>query len=339
MLNRRRWLSAAAAAAAGSGWAALAMPAAAQGLQNLPGAKPSPRVIAWPKLDIYIPAGAGGGWDQTGRSLGAALQAGALVKDIAYENKGGKGGTIGLAEFGPRHAKNANVLFVSGLVMVGALALNQTPEAIKQLTPIARLTSDTMVLCVAPGKGPQTLAELTAALRKDAGSVSFTGGSAGGVDHMLAAMVLRVLGVDAGAMKYLPTASGKEALDMLASGQAQVAISGYSEFKAGIQDKSLLPLAVSSRKGLFGIASLREQDVDTELANWRGVFAPAGISAAQKDSLRKLVIAATETPQWRQALADNNWQGALLYGKELDNYIEQQQGVATIVAGLLKLKR
>lgn len=337
MLNRRALLSTLSALTATGLASRLAVAAPASG--PAAGAHPAPRVAALSRLEMYIPAGAGGGWDQTGRSLGAAMQSASLVKDIDYENKGGKGGTIGLADFVPRFAKNPNALFVSGFVMVGALALNQTPDAIKQLTPIARLTNDTMVLCVAPGKGPQTVADLVTALKRDVGSISFTGGSAGGVDHMLAAMILRVLGLDAGAMKYLPTASGKEAQDTLASGQAQVAISGYSEFKAGIQDKSLHALAVSSRKALFGIASLREQGVDTELSNWRGVFAPAGISAAQKENLRKLVIAATETPAWRQTLMDNNWLGALLYGKELDNFVEAQQGVATIVAALLKLKK
>ncbi|HSW05493.1 tripartite tricarboxylate transporter substrate-binding protein [Aquabacterium sp.] len=332
MLSRRTWVSALAATSLNTGLGLLT-PAAAQAV------KPAARGPLFRKLDIYIPAGVGGGWDQTGRGLGAAMQAAALANDITYENKGGKGGTLGLADFVPRFAKRPDALFVSGFVMIGALALNQTAEAIQQLTPIARLTSDTMVLCAAPGKGPQTMAELVSVLRRDATSISFTGGSAGGVDHMLAAMVLRVLGLDAGAMKYLPTASGKEAVAMLASGQAQVAISGYSEFKAGIQDQSLVPLAVSSRKGLFGIASLREQGVDTELANWRAVFAPAGISAVQKDALRKLVVAATETPLWRQTLVDNNWLGAVLYGKDFDNFVQVQQGVATVVASLLKLKR
>lgn len=328
MLSRRTWLSAAVAAAAGGtahpGWAATAAAA---------------RAAPLPQLDIVIPAGAGGGWDQTGRALGAALQGAGLVKDIAYENKGGKGGTLGLADFVQRRATQPNALFISGFVMVGALALDQKPEAMKQLVPLARLTADYPVLCVAPGQGIATLDDLVRLLRRDVAAVGFTGGSAGGVDHMLAAMVLRVLGLDAGAMHYLPTSSGKEALEALASGRARVAISGYSEFKTAIEDKRVLPLAVSSRRKLFGIASLHEQGVETELSNWRGVFASAALAPAQKDALRKLVLAATDTPQWRTALQDNNWVGSLLVGRELDSFVEVQQGVATIVASLLKLKR
>ena len=342
MLNRRSCLTL--AAATGLGFAvsplahAAASAAASSPRKGVPPAGTTRPGPALSKLKVYIPAGAGGGWDQTGRALGSAMQTAALVKEVEYENKGGKGGTVGLADFAQRHAADPNVLFVAGFVMVGALALNQS-DAIKQLTPIARLTSDYMVLCAEPGKGITSTQDLVRELRRDVGSVTFTGGSAGGVDHMLAAMVLRALKLDPSGMKYLPTTSGKEAIALLHSGQATVVISGYSELKAGIDDKTMLPLAVSSRKGLFGIPSLREQDVDTELSNWRAVFAPAGISAAQRETLRKTVVAATESPLWRQALLDNSWVGSLLYGRELDNFIEFQQGIATVVTGMLKLKK
>lgn len=47
------------------------------------------------QMKMMIPAGPGGGWDQTGRNLGAAMQAAGAVKSIQYENKGGAGGAIG----------------------------------------------------------------------------------------------------------------------------------------------------------------------------------------------------------------------------------------------------
>jgi putative tricarboxylic transport membrane protein len=343
MLNRRSCLTTAAAAGLGFAvsplvHAAASGPAGSNRAGLSPAGASRASLPSLPKLKIYIPAGAGGGWDQTGRALGGALQGASLVKEIEYENKGGKGGTIGLADFVQRHATDPNALFVAGFVMVGALALTES-DAIKRLSPIARLTGDYMGLCVAPGKGIKSMKDLVRELQRDVASVTFAGGSAGGVDHMLAAMVLRALKLDPSAMKYVATSSGKEAIALLHSGQATVVISGYSELKAGIDDKTMLPLAVSSRKSFFGIPSLREQDVDTELSNWRAVFAPAGISSAQKEVLRKIVVAATESPVWRQALLDNNWVGSLLYGKELGSFIEFQQGIASLVTGMLKLKK
>jgi len=56
-------------------------------------------VLAIDSLKILVPAAPAGGWDQTGRALQAALQADKIVSKITVDNKGGAGGTIGLAQF------------------------------------------------------------------------------------------------------------------------------------------------------------------------------------------------------------------------------------------------
>jgi len=290
-------------------------------------------------LNLFIPGNAMGGWDQTGRALGDTLLTSKLAGSVGYENKGGRGGVPGLAEFLQRHARNPNALLISGLVMVGALAMERQMQALMQLTPIARLTSDTMVLCAAPGSGITQLSELVKAWRSDLPGTPVAGGSAGGVDHMLAAMVVRSIGGDVRALNYLPSGGGAETLQHLRSGRARVAISGYSEFRAEIDAGQLVPLAVSSRRAQFGIPSLREKGVDTELSNWRGVFASAALEPAQKTQLGRLVRAAVQTPQWAQAVARHNWVAAPMYGKDFEQFVEVEQAIATVVTSLLKLQR
>lgn len=297
-----------------------------------------PRASVVSKVKIYIPANTGGGWDQTGRSLGQALASSGLVQQIDYENKGGKGGTIGLADFVEKHSTDPSALLIGGMVMVGAIAVSRNPVTLQHVTPIARLTSDYMVLVVPADSRIRDMKTLSAQIRRDLGSVVFTGGSAGGVDHMLAGMVVRSLRVDPAGIRYVPTSSGPDAVAQLRAGKATVAISGYSEFKDGIADKSLLPLAVSSRRSLFGIPSLREQGVDTELGNWRGVFAPARISDDQKQQLRQLVVRATETPLWKQTVADKGWLPATMHGKDFADFLEIEQAIANAVTLMLKLQ-
>ena len=50
-------------------------------------------------LKVLIGANPGGGFDQTGRGIGAAMLAAGAAKRVAYENRGGAGGTIALAQF------------------------------------------------------------------------------------------------------------------------------------------------------------------------------------------------------------------------------------------------
>ena len=50
--------------------------------------------------DVMIPAGAGGGWDTTGRqAMQAMADSGVFADGANFTNTGGAAGTIGLAEF------------------------------------------------------------------------------------------------------------------------------------------------------------------------------------------------------------------------------------------------
>lgn len=291
-----------------------------------------------PAMRIVIPGGEGGGWDQTGRALGSAILAAGLAGRVDYENKGGKGGTIGLTDFVARYNRDPGALLVGGMVMLGAIALGRPPVTLNQVTPIARLTNDFMVLVVKTGAGPDSMAALLERMRQDLGAVPFTGGSAGGVDHMLAGMIVRQMRLDVARLRYLPTSSGREATALLDKGDALVAISSYSEFQADIESKRLTPLAISSRRQLYGVPSLHDQGVPTDLGNWRGVFGPGQISDAQKEHLRRIVVGATLHPSWIQSLQDRKWIGSLMHGKDFSDALVIEQAIASAVTMMLRLK-
>jgi putative tricarboxylic transport membrane protein len=310
--------------------------AAAAGLA--PGVRAAPLPAPLPLLRICIPGGAGGGWDQTGRSLGEAVLAAGLAQKVEYENKGGKGGTIGLADFVQRFDRDPAALLVGGMVMVGAIAASQPKVTLAHVTPLARLTNDYLALVAPASSRLSSLKALTAELQRNVGAITFSGGSLGGVDHMLAGMMVRQLRLDTGALRYEPATAAKDSLAMLASGKAQVVISGFSELKAEIDAKRLVALGVSSRRSLHGVPSLGEQGLPIELANWRGVFGPAGIGDAQKQALRELVQRAAESAAWQQALAQKDWIGALLTGRAFEQALEVDQSIAGVVAHMLKLR-
>ena len=48
---------------------------------------------------IMAPAGPGGGWDQTARTMQEAMQAEGISGNVQVTNVPGAGGTIGLAQF------------------------------------------------------------------------------------------------------------------------------------------------------------------------------------------------------------------------------------------------
>ena len=115
-----------------------------------------------PSLKILVPANPGGGWDQTSRAIEQALRAEKLVSgSIRLTNRGGAGGTIGLAEYAKARGEGGS-LMTMGLVMVGAILTNKSPVTLDAVTPIARLTSEYEVIAVPASSRMQTLKDFNA---------------------------------------------------------------------------------------------------------------------------------------------------------------------------------
>jgi putative tricarboxylic transport membrane protein len=94
-------------------------------------------------------------------------------------------------------------------------------------------------------------------------------------------------------------------------------------------------LAVSSPEREEGIPTLKEQGIDVELGNWRGVFAAGGISPAQRDNLVKLVKTATETPAWKATLEKLGWKSEFLAGDDYRKFLDEDtKRIAGIIDSL-----
>lgn len=313
------------------------LPGLAWSQATRPGAVPRPAKLA-PQVRIVIPANPGGGWDQTGRALGAALQQAGLTDQVEYENVGGKGGTLGLAHFAERYGADPHALLVGGMVMVGAVALQKPRIDLGHVKPVARLTSDYLVVVV-PSQSPlRSTRDLAAALRNDLRAVPIAGGSAGGVDHMFAGVLVRAAKAAPDALVYRPHASGADVVAALLKGDAAVGISGYSELSEALGQGTLRAIGVSSRRPLFGLPTFRDQGLDAEMANWRGVFTGTGVAPVRVAEWVAALEYATAQEPWQKTLQKNRWESAWLTGKDLGEFIELSQTTASVMAYLLKLK-
>jgi putative tricarboxylic transport membrane protein len=285
-------------------------------------------------LEIVVPAAPGGGWDQTGRAMQNALQEEDLASGIQVVNIPGAGGTIGLAQFVSSKEGQGNALMAGGLVMLGAILTNQSPVTLEQVTPIARLTGEYEVIVVPASSEIQTLDDLIAQFKEDPQSVSWGGGSAGGTDHMLVGLIAKAAGVDPSGINYVPFAGGGEALASILGGHVTAGVSGYQEFAGQIDTGDLRALAISSAERLEGadIPTLKEQGVDVELTNWRAVFAPPGISDADKQALGDAVGKMVESEAWQNTLKDRAWLDLYLPPDEFAQFLEQdRQQVETVL--------
>jgi len=286
-------------------------------------------------LKILVPANPGGGWDQTARNLAQALQKSGIVKTVQVDNRGGGGGTIGLAQFVNSAKGDGNQLLVSGLVMVGAIELNKSPVNLSQVTPIARLTAEYEMIVVPASSKIQKLDDLIAQFKSNPGGVSWGGGSAGGIDHILVGLIAKAVGVEGAKINYIPYSGGGEANTAILGGHVTAGVSGFGEMIQHVKNKRLRALAVSSEKRLTDapdIPTLKEQGVDVAVFNWRGVFGAPGISNAQREELIKTVAAAVKSPQWQETLKKLDWSDAFMPGDQFKTYVDaESQRVAQVI--------
>ncbi|WP_298210070.1 tripartite tricarboxylate transporter substrate-binding protein [Acidovorax sp.] len=277
-------------------------------------------------LKMMIPANPGGGWDSTGRALGKAMQDAGAASSVSYDNKGGAAGAIGLAQFVNASKGDPNALMVMGAVMLGGIITGKPPVGLDKVTPLARLTSEYNVF-VLPANSPfKTMKDVIDQLKKDPGSVKWGGGSRGSTEHIAAAMIAREVGVDPAKINYVAFRGGGEATAAILGGNVTVGGSGYSEFSEYISAGKMRAVGVTSGTRLKGVnvPTLKEQGINVEIGNWRGVYGAPGITPEQRKALIDSLAKTFKSKAWQDAMEKNNWTPAWMAGDEFSNFVDNE---------------
>ncbi|HYG86699.1 MAG TPA: tripartite tricarboxylate transporter substrate binding protein [Azospirillum sp.] len=286
-------------------------------------------------LEIIAPASPGGGWDQTARAIQEVLRSAGIVPRVQVVNISGAGGTIGLAQFVSSKKGHDDTLMVTGLIMEGAILTNKSPVSLENTTPIARLIGEYDLIVVPTDSPIKSMADLVDKLRADPSSVSWGGGSAGGMDHILVGLIAKAVGVDPKKINYIAHSGGGEAMGSILGGHVTAGINGYSELIGQIQAGKIRPLAISAEKRIAGIdvPTLKETGIDVTLTNWRGIVAPPGIRDSERKAFSDAIAALVASEQWKQTLAQREWIDMYQPADEFAAFLRQDR---VKVEGILK---
>ena len=281
-------------------------------------------------LSILVPAEHGGGLDLTARALGEVLQSNGAVGSVELEYSPGAGGLIGLADFISSRKGQGNALMVGSLFTVGAVVPNRAAVTLLDSTPIARLTWDDTVIAVPATSRIHTASDLIEALSSVPDSVSWVGGSSGGVDQMLLLQLAKELGVASSRLHYTALPGGGEVGTALLGGKYTAGLSGYSEFEDLVKEGKLRILLVTSKGSLndTGAPSFDELGLKIDRLNWRGVFAAPGIDADQRAVLIDLMEQVVASEEWKRRLKEYHWRDAFLAGREFRKFVQSEQSRA-----------
>lgn len=259
---------------------------------------------------IMAPANPGGGTDQIARLIRIVLSEEKITsRPVEVINRGGAAGAIGLAELVSRNHGNPYMVMACGGSVVGATIAQNSPFRATDAYPLARLTLDPQIVAVPADSPYQTMQDLVEAFRRDPRSVTWCGGSAGGLDHIQVGLIAEACGVAKEDIRYVAYAGSGAAAAAMMGGQVTAGSAGYGEWRGIAGDGRIRFLAVSmpERFGDKTIPTMRETGLDVVLENWRGVFAPPGLKPEHLDWWMSAITRMRASALWQEFLVKNGW--------------------------------
>ncbi|WP_097302829.1 Bug family tripartite tricarboxylate transporter substrate binding protein [Pseudomonas chlororaphis] len=282
--------------------------------------------LALDTVKFMAPGSVGGGYDQTARVLGKALLEAGTAKSVTFENKGGAGGTLGLAQFANSTKGDPNALLVVGAIMVTAVEQNKPQISLKDVTPIARLFTEYNVFAVRDESPYKTLEELLKDFKANPASIKWGGGSKGSIDHIGIAELASKMDVPVNKVNYVAYAGGGEVVAATLGGHITVITGGYAELAKYVQSKQFRLLAIGAPERVPGIdaPTLKENGYDVIIGNWRGVYGAANLTAEQRKQVTDAVLAATNSKVWQDNVKANAWSPSILTGDEFGKFVDEE---------------
>ncbi|MFK0007823.1 Bug family tripartite tricarboxylate transporter substrate binding protein [Paenarthrobacter sp. NPDC090520] len=279
------------------------------------------------EITIDAPSGPGSGYDQTARALEKALKGEKLSNKIEVRNTQGAGGTVALSQFVQK--SGTKDLMLGGLSLVGATITNSAPNKLTDLTPVSRLIGEYEVIVVPADSPYKTLKEFLTALKANPGANPIAIGNQGGVDHIWGGTLVKDAGVKPADVNFVTFSGGGEALVALLGNKVAAGIAGYNEFGDQVDAGKLRILAVSSDKPIDvapNAPTITDAGYpDAVLVNWRGIFAPPGVSDADRKALSDVFAKLVETETWKETVKTNGWSDEYLDSDKFKADLESQQ--------------
>ena len=281
------------------------------------------------EIHFLIPGGAGGGWDGTARGTGEALTKSGLVGTASYENMSGGGGGKAIGYLIENADSNHGTLMVNSTPIVIRSLTGVFPHNFRDLTMVAGTIGDYAALVVGKDSPINSMQDLMAAFDADPRATAIGGGSVpGGMDHLVAAMVMESAGKDPLDVKYIPYDAGGKAMAALLSGEIAALSTGFSE---------AVDLAAAGEVKIIGVTSedridaapdamtMKEQGIDTTFVNWRGFFGAPGMPEAEVALYQEALTKMYDTPEWEEVRGRNGWVNIHNSGNDFRTFLEKQE--------------
>ena len=279
--------------------------------------------------ECIAPANPGGGWDFTCRQVGKTLQdLGLIDNTMQVVNLAGGGGGVAFAEVVNKRNDDNELLIAASSATATRLAQNAFPgNTMDQVRWVASVGADYGVIAVAKDSPIQTLPGLLDQIKADPTTISIAGGSAvGGWDHLKVLIAADAYGIDdVRSVKYIAFDGGGEAVTQLLAGSVQAFTGDLSEAKGFVDSGDIRVIAVLAPERLSGefaeFPTAKEQGVDALGANWRGFYAPGGMTDEAYNGWVEKIGALYASDEWKATMETNGIAPLDLQGAAFQEFV------------------
>ncbi|TRD15874.1 Bug family tripartite tricarboxylate transporter substrate binding protein [Palleronia caenipelagi] len=279
--------------------------------------------------ECIAPANPGGGWDFTCRQVGKSMQDQGLIdQTMQVVNLAGGGGGVAFAEVVNKRGDDDNLIVAASSATATRLAQGAYPgNTMDQVRWLASIGADYGVIAVAADSDMDTLPALLDQIKADPTSISVAGGSAvGGWDHLKVLIAANAYGIeDVRSVKYIAFDGGGEAVTQLLAGSVQAFTGDISEAKGFVDSGDIKVIAVLAPERLDGefaeMPTAKEQGIDAIGANWRGFYAPGGMSDEAYDMWVSKIADLYASDAWKEVMSANGLAPLDLQGAAFEEFV------------------
>ncbi|SHJ78588.1 Tripartite-type tricarboxylate transporter, receptor component TctC [Roseomonas rosea] len=257
-------------------------------------------------IRVVVPFAPGGAVDLTGRLLAEKLQP-IIGQNVVVENRGGAGGNIGADAVAKAEKDGYTVLLGSVSILTANKYLfrrSMPLDPLKDLAPVTRVTTGTVLLVVNAQRPWRTFADLVAAAKKDPGKITMGSSGTGTVSHLTMSSVNRAAGMD---ITHVPYRGGGPAISDLVAGNIDLMFDVIPALMPHVREGRFRALAVGSAERITYVPELRDvpgmkellPNSGIDMQSWYAVNVPAGTPQPVIDRLHAALVQVAKSDDFK----------------------------------------
>jgi tripartite-type tricarboxylate transporter receptor subunit TctC len=260
----------------------------------------------WPARPVKIIVGfaAGGPTDLFARLIAQKLSE-QTGKSFYIENVSGAGGNIGTGRAAQSPPDGYTLLVTGGNITNNPYLYSHVPyDTLKDFDAVTLGAATPVVLTTNPSVPAQTVKELVAVIRANAGKYSYASPGIGTPPQLVGALFQHSLNLD---LVHVPFGGGGQAVEATVGGHTPISFGAMAPAVPLIKDGALRALAVTGKERsptLPEIPTMAEAGFpEVEGTTWTAVVVPAGTSKNIIAELHHMIVGSLSQPDVKERLA------------------------------------